>query len=93
MEIRTFSIKGDYVLRQIAGEYLAIPISNEAGEDANIVILNPVSQFIWKELEAEKTFDELLNAVTKEFDVSKEEASADIKEFLEGLEQSGLLKK
>lgn len=93
MEIRTFSIKGDYVLRQIAGEYLAIPINNEAGEDANIVILNPVSQFIWKELEAEKTFDELLNAVTKEFDVSKEEASADIKEFLEGLEQSGLLKK
>lgn len=93
MENRTFSIKGDYVLRQIAGEYLAIPISNEAGEDANIVILNPVSHFIWKELETEKTFDELLNAVTKEFDVSKEEASADIKEFLEGLEQSGLLKK
>ncbi len=92
MEKKLFSIKGSYVLRQIAGEFLAVPISNEAGEDANIVILNPVSQVIWKELETEKTFEELLEAVTKEFDVAKEEASADIKEFLAGLEQAGLLK-
>ncbi len=92
MEEKLFSIKGSYVLRQIAGEYLAVPISNEAGDDANIVILNPVSQVIWGKLETGATFDEILDVVTTEFDVSKEDASADIKEFLDGLEEANLLK-
>lgn len=92
MENKVYSLKGTYVLRQIAGEYLAVPISNAAGDDANIVILNPVSQVIWGKLENGATFDEILDVVTTEFDVSKEEATADIKEFLDGLEQAGLLK-
>ena len=92
MENKIYKIKGSYVLRQIAGEYLAVPISNEAGDDANIVILNPVSQIIWGKLENGATFNEILDVVTTEFDVSKENATADIKEFLEGLEQSNLLK-
>ena len=64
MENKVYSLKGTYVLRQIAGEYLAVPISNEAGEDANIVILNPVSQIIWDKLENGATFDEILAVVT-----------------------------
>ena len=93
MENKVYALKGAYVLRQIAGEYLAVPISNNAGDDANIVILNPVSQVIWGRLETGATFEEILNLVTTEFDVSKEEATADIKEFLAGLEEAGLLKK
>lgn len=92
MDNKIYCIKGIYTLRQIAGEYLAIPINNEAGDNANIVILNPVSQVIWGKIEAGATFDEILSAVTNEFDVEKEEASADIKDFLNGLEESGLLK-
>ncbi len=92
MENKVYSLKGKYVLRQIAGEYLAVPISNEAGEDANIVILNPVSQIIWGKLETGATFDEILTVVTTEFDVSKEEATKDIKEFLDGLQEVDLLK-
>ena len=92
MENKVYSLKGTYVLRQIAGEYLAVPISNEAGDDANIVILNPVSQIIWGMLENGADFNEILNAVTEEFDVSDEEATNDIKEFLNGLEEAKLLK-
>ena len=92
MENKVYSLKGNYVLRQIAGEYLAVPISNEAGDDANIVILNPVSQIIWGKLENGSDFNEILNAVTEEFDVSDEEATNDIKEFLNGLEEAKLLK-
>lgn len=92
MHNKIYCIKGAYTLRQIAGEYLAIPISNEAGDDANIVILNPVSQVIWGKLEAGATFNEILDAVVKEFNVEKEEATEDIKDFLENLENSGLLK-
>ena len=92
MENKVYSLKGSYVLRQIAGEYLAVPISNEAGDDANIVILNPVSQIIWGKLENGATFDEILDEVMKEFNVEKDEVTKDINEFLEGLKQANLLK-
>ena len=91
MDNRIYKTKGTYVLRQIAGEFLAIPISNEAGDDSNIVILNPVSQIIWGKIENGASFNEILEVVTTEFDVSKEEAAADIKEFLDGLKEAGLL--
>ncbi|MEE1504724.1 MAG: PqqD family protein [Acutalibacteraceae bacterium] len=92
MENKIYCLKGEYVLRQIAGEFLAVPISDKVGENANVVILNPVSQIIWGKLETGSTFNEILDEVMKEFNVEKEEAITDIKEFLNGLEHTGLLK-
>ena len=40
---------------------------------------------------AEKTFDELLDAMLNNYDVSKEEAESDLKDFLKQLTESGLL--
>lgn len=75
MDNKIFCIKGSYTLRQIAGEYLAVPINNTAGDNSNIVILNPVSFVIWQHLEKGATFNEILSVVMKEFNVQKEEAT------------------
>lgn len=89
MDGRKYSIKQGYVAREIAGEYIAVPVDGSVG--ANIVILNPVSKFLWDELGTEKTFDELLNAVIENYSVSKEEAEADLKDFIMQLIENGLL--
>lgn len=90
MENKKFSIKQGYVAREIAGEYIAVPVDSSCG--AHIVVLNPVSKFLWDELKTEKTFDELIDAMLKNYDVSKEEAEQDLKEFLMQLIENGLLK-
>lgn len=90
MENKKFSIKQGYVAREIAGEFIAVPVDASCG--TNIVVLNPVSKFLWDELAAEKSFDELLDAMLKEYDVSKEEAETDLKEFLMQLVENDLLK-
>ena len=90
MENKKFSIKQGYVAREIAGEYVAVPVDSSCG--AHIVVLNPVSKFLWDELKMEKTFDELLDAMLKNYDVPKEEAEQDLKEFLMQLIENGLLK-
>lgn len=90
MENKKFSIKQGYVAREIAGEYVAVPVDSSCG--AHIVVLNPVSKFLWDELKMEKTFDELLDAMLKNYDVPKEEAEKDLKEFLMQLIENGLLK-
>ena len=81
-----YSVKQGYVLREIAGEYLAVPSQN-GGE---IVILNPVSRVLWEEFQEPKTLDELTAKITEMFDVEKDEARSDISKFLENLKNSGL---
>ncbi len=88
MENNKYSIKQGYVVREIAGEFIAVPVDSSCG--TNIVILNPVSKFLWDELKTEKSFEELLNAILSNYDVSKEEAESDLKDFLMQLIENGL---
>lgn len=89
MENRKFTVKQGFVVREIAGEFIAVPVDSSCG--ANIVILNPVSKFLWEQLRSEKSFDELLDAMLANYTVSKEEAEEDLKDFLHQLEESNLL--
>lgn len=89
MENRKFIIKQGYVAREVAGEHLAVPVDSSVG--SSIVVLNEVSRLLWEELKTEKTFDELVNAILGSYEVSKEEAEADLKEFLMQLIENGLL--
>lgn len=87
---KTYCVKNGYVYREIAGEFLVVPVSPDDGVKG-MMILNPVSALLWQMLQTEKTVDELINGVTSEFDVSREEARADIIEFLSQLEELRLL--
>ena len=89
MENRKFSLKKGYVAREIAGEYIAVPVDSSCG--AHIIVLNLVSKFLWDQLSTEKTFDELLDAMLKNYTVSQQEAEQDLKEFLMQLIENGLL--
>ncbi len=89
MENRKFTVKQGFVVREIAGEFIAVPVDSSCG--ANIVILNPVSKFLWEQLRSEKSFEELLAAMLANYTVSKEDAEADLKDFLHQLEESNLL--
>lgn len=90
MNNESYSIKQGYVLREIADEYLAVPI-NSGAESSQLIILNPVSALLWKQLQNKTTLEQLVDAVKSEFDVSREEAESDIKAFLENLKELNLL--
>ncbi|MBQ8762672.1 MAG: PqqD family protein [Clostridia bacterium] len=91
MTERTYRIKVKYIMREIAGEYLAIPLGAEGENTSQIVILNPVSKLLWEALQSEVTLGELVDKVLSSFDVSREEAEADTKDFLFELIQLGFL--
>ncbi len=89
MENKKYSVKQGFVVREIAGEYIAVPVDTSCG--TNIVVLNPVSKFLWEELKTEKSFDELLGAMLKNYEVPKEEAENDLKDFIMQLIENGLI--
>ena len=90
MTNETFKIKAGYVLREIEGEFLAIPFAPELNS-SNIIILNPVSGFLWEKLESKCTLPQLVKAVIEDFAIDEATAQSDIEEFLQMLKDNDML--
>lgn len=88
-----YRIKGGYTLRDFFDEYLVIPVGLSEDIETKVGILNSVGEIIWKTLQKDSTFQDLMIAVTTEFEVTEEVASKDIEEFLEQLDKYNFLEK
>lgn len=84
-------IKGDYFLDTIGGEKMAVPVTVNDGGMAGLIRLNAVGAFLWEELQGGTTEADLVKALTSEYDVKEEKATADVQKFLEKLRAKGLL--
>ena len=85
-------ISEEFVLREIAGDYIIIPTGKTVLEFNGMITVNEIGAFLWEKLQNEVTFDELVEAVLAEYEVSKEEAAKDIQEFLDALIKGKVLK-
>lgn len=84
-------IKDNFLLKEIAGNYMVVPVGNELVDMNCMITLNESGAFLWKSLSEETTREEVLEAMLKEYDVDKETALSDIDEFIEGLRNMGAL--
>lgn len=84
-------IDKNFVLREIAGEYIIIPTGRTALEFNGLITVNEVGMELWKMLQENVTFDDLLNGILEEYDVDENAAREDIQEFLDRLVKGGIL--
>ena len=80
-----------FVTRHIAGETLIVPVTGHVMDLESIFVLNPVGSRIWELLRAPTTADRIPERIVAEFEVSREEAAADVGEFLDALSRRGLV--
>ena len=80
-----------FVLRSIAGEHLLIPTGAAASSVQGLISMNETGALLYNKLSAGSTQAELIAALTAEYDVSAEEAQADVTEFLEQMSELGIL--
>ena len=80
------------VAREIAGELILVPVQRTASDIQSIYTTNEVGSYIWAHMDGERTGGQILDAVVAEFEVDREQAEADLKEFLEQAEQLGAIK-
>lgn len=80
-----------YALREIMGEFLLIPVSMKDGASSQVATLNEGGKFLWELLAQERSIDELVGEMTREYEVSADEARTDILEFVNLLENNSLL--
>ena len=82
---------GEFVLRQIMDNTVAIPVGATALRLNGLIVLNDVSKRIWTCLEQNTELESIVTAVTEDFEVSPEQAREDILEFLDKLRAAQLL--
>ena len=85
-------ISDEFVLRKIAEDYIIVPTGKTILEFNGMLTVNEIGAFLWNKLQEEVSFDELVEAVLDEYEVSKEEAAKDIREFLDILIKGKILK-
>ncbi len=85
-------IKEGFILRQVAGQHIVMPLGQKSLDFNCAITLNESGAFLWSALEAgAKNKDELLNKMMDEYDVNSNTALNDIETFLSKLKENNLL--
>jgi hypothetical protein len=84
-------VKEDYLLRNVAGSHIVVPVGEGSLDFSGVITLNEVGAFLWEKLQSDTTEEELLLALLGEYDVDENTAKADISEFISKLKGADLL--
>lgn len=86
-------VEKEFVLREIAGEYVIIPTGKTVLSFNGLITVNEIGAFLWNHLQEDVTVDALVEHVLDEYEVDEETAREDILEFLDILANGGILEK
>lgn len=84
-------IKDGFMLRQIAGTWLVVPVAERVVDFNGMFTLSDTGVFLWKLLQEGKDTGELLAAITEEYEIDEETAKTDIDAFLDKLKEQGIV--
>lgn len=85
-------IKKGFILKEIAGSYVVVPIGDDMVDFSLMVTTNETGAFLWNCLSEDKTIPELVDALKSEYEgASDEELSADVEEFVALLKENKIV--
>jgi len=82
---KIFTKYTDYVQREVAGEFILIPIKRNLKEAGRLFVLNEMGALIWKQIDGERSTHDIASQFLAEFEVSKEEFEKDFDSLLNDL--------
>ena len=84
-------IKSGFIMREIAGDYIVVPTGKAAIDFNGLITVNETGMFLWNLLKEDTTEDELVNKMLEEFDIDRETASADVREYIDNMRAAKIL--
>lgn len=82
-------LKKDFVLRQVADTWVVLALGEASIDFSGMLTLNESGAMLWRVLEQGGDRDALADALTAEYDVSRELALTDVDAFLNKLLMAG----
>ena len=84
-------IKDGFLLRQVGGNNVVVPVGAQSVDFRCLITLNEVGAFLWQKLAVDGTVDSLVEALLGEYDVTADIATADVERFVTSLREKNLL--
>ena len=84
-------LKEGFVLRQVAGSWIVLPVGAISVDFNGLVSLNETGALLWQALEKGGDAAALADALTAEYEVERAEAESHVEEFLETLRKVGCI--
>ena len=82
-------IKEGYLLREVAGAHVVVPVGQVDFD--GMIKLNETGVILWKKLEQDTTKGALVEALLAEYEVDRETAERDVTTYLAKLKEAGIL--
>ena len=79
------------IVREIAGEYLLIPVGEIAMNVHGMIGLSESGLLLWKKMQQECLESDLVDCILSEYDIDRETAAADVHKFLEKINNIGIM--
>lgn len=84
-------IKKGFLLRKVLEDYVVVPVGAGSLDFDGMVTLNETGAFLWEALAEEKTEEELVEALTEQYEVTREQAQASTARFVRKLQEADFL--
>ena len=86
-------LKKGCVLREVCGEKIIVGEGAETVDFGKMISLNDTAVVLWKKAEelGDFTVDELADALTEVYEVTREQAVKDVQKLSEGWKEAGLV--
>lgn len=81
----------NFLLRQVADSTVLVPVGPATKQFPGMIRLNETGRFVWELLEQEQTRESLTDALLARYEVTREQAAADVDAFLQRIQPTGAL--
>ena len=78
-------IQPGFTLKEVADSFVIVPTGSNIVDFSAMITLNETGAFLWECLKEDVTEDALCDMLCKEYDVDRETALADIRDFVDAL--------
>ena len=79
----------NYIVREIMGQFMFMPTGETASKFNGLIVSSETGAFIWEHIEEVSSAEEMASLLTQEFEVSYEEALADVTALFENFQKAG----
>lgn len=90
--VRRFKANPDFLLREVAGESVLVPVGEAGIFENSVISLNETCSFLWKLLQEPRTADEVIAEARREYTDAEGEMEQGINDFIREYLRYGLLK-
>lgn len=70
------------VTRKTGNEYVLVPVTDNIADMDSVYTLNETGAFIWEQIDGKKPLEEIVDLVTREYEIDKETAVKDVFDFI-----------